>query len=153
MRFTGLRRTGLPIAEENDRAGQLFPLLVERSRLHLWRPGEPIVASRRLLVGVATWSLYDLSLLDRLDDAAARDAAVVDRIDVFDLDRMERGDFEDHLPGLGEVLGTPVVGFWEDGIAGEKGFGWRAIAIISDLFGFTLKWNCPEWRWDVQRGP
>ncbi len=152
MRFTGLRRTGLPIAEENDRAGRLFPLHVERSRLHLWRPGEPIAGGRRLLIGVATWSLHDLSLLDILDDAMARVGAVVDRIDVFDLDRLEQGDFEDYIPDLGRVVGTPLAGYWEDRIVGEKGFGWRAMAIILDLFDFTLKWNGPGSRFDVRWG-
>ena len=131
MRFTELRRTGLPIGEENDRAERLFPVLIEQSRLHLWRPGNPIAAGRRLLVGVATWSLYDLSLLEVLDLVVNKGCSGVDRIDVFDLDRVERGDFEDYIPGLGKVVGTPVAALWKDGILGDKGFGWRAIKLIS----------------------
>jgi hypothetical protein len=151
MRFTELRRTGLPVVEENDRAERRFPVLVEQSRLRLWRPGEPVAAGRRLLVGAATWSVYDLSLLDVLDDALARDEAALGRIDVFDVDRVGRVGFEDYIPGLGKVVGTPVAGLWIDGILGERDFGRRAITLISGLFGHTLKRNAAEWRWDVDR--
>jgi hypothetical protein len=68
----------------------------------------------------------------------------VDRIDVFDLDRVERGDFEDYIPGLGTVVGTPVAGFWKDGILGDKGFGWRAIKLISGFLGVPLEWKGAE---------
>ncbi len=144
MRFTELRRTGLPIGEENDRAEQLFPVLIQQSRLHLWRPGDPIAASRRLLVGVATWSLYDLSLLELLDLVLNRGCSAVDRIDVFNSDRVERGDFEEYIPGLGKVVGTPVAALWQDGIIGDKGFGWRAIRLISRLPGVPLEWKGAE---------
>jgi hypothetical protein len=51
MRFTELRHTGLPIREENDRAEQLLPILIEQNHVHLWRPGNPIASGRRFLVG------------------------------------------------------------------------------------------------------
>ncbi len=149
--FTELRRTGLPIGEENDRAEQLFPIFVEQSRLHLWRPGNPIADGRRLLVGVATWSLYDLSLLEVLDLVVKDGWSGVDRIDVFDLDRVERDDFDNYIPGLGKVAGTPVAGLWADGILDGEGFGWRAIKLMSGLFGVPLEWNGGEWRWDVEQ--
>jgi hypothetical protein len=152
MRFTELRRTGLPIGEENDRAERLFPVLIEQSRLHLWRPGDPIAEGRRLLVGVATWSLYDLSLLEVLDLAVKDGRSGVDRIGVFDVDRVERGDFEDYIPGLGKMVVTPVAAIWEGGILVDKRFGWWAIRLISGLLGVSLEWNGAEWRWDVLRG-
>jgi hypothetical protein len=144
MRFTELRRTGLPISEENDRAEQLFLILVQKSHLQLWRPGNPIAAGRRLLVGVVNWSLYDLSLLEFLDGFVKERCAGVDRIDVFNLDRMERGDFEEYIPGLGKVVGTPVAAFWEDGALVNRGFGWRAIRLISGLLGMSLEWKGAE---------
>jgi hypothetical protein len=152
MRFTELRRTGLAVSEENDRARQLFPVLIEQSHLHVWNPGDPISGARRLLIGVANWSLYDLSLLDVLDQVVAEGCYGVDRIDVFNLDQVERGDFEDYIAGLGKVVGTPLAGFWEDGILGDKGFGWRAFRLISDLVGVALDWNAAEWRFHVRRG-
>jgi hypothetical protein len=79
MKFTSLRRTGLPIAEENDTAVRLFPQIVRNSRLTLWKPGDAVVAGRRLLVGVANWSLYDLSLLDVISDAIREGHSPLDR--------------------------------------------------------------------------
>ena len=148
MRFTELRRTGLAISEENDRARQLFPMLIQQSHLHVWNPGDPVRGARRLLVGVATWSLYDLSLLDVLDQVVAEGCPGLNRIDVFDLDRVEEPDFEEYVPGLGKVVGTPVAGVWEDGILGDRGFGWRAFRLISNLLGVALEWNAAEWNAD-----
>ncbi len=144
MWFTELRRTGLTIGEENDQAEQLFPILIEQSHLHLWRPGNPIAAGRRLLVGVANWSLYDLSLLEVLDLVVKEGRSGVDRIDVFDLDQMERGDFEDYIPELGKVVVTPVAALWKDGILDDKGCGWRAIRLISGVLGVPLEWKGAE---------
>lgn len=149
MRFTELRQTGLPIHKENDRAERLFPELVERSHLHLWRPGDSIAGGRRLLVGVATWSLYDLSLLELLDRVVKEGCPGMDRIDVFNLDRVELGVLERYIAHLGKVVGTPVAGLWEDGILGETGFGWRAITLISGLLGVKLEWKGAEWYAEV----
>jgi hypothetical protein len=152
MRFTELRRTGLSISEENDQAEQLFPVLIQQSHLQSWNPGDPIHGGRRLLVGVATWSLYDLSLLDVLDQVIAEGCSGLDRIDVFDMDQTKQGAFEHYVPGLGKVVRTPVAGLWEDGILGDKGFGWRAIRLISGLLGVSLTWNGVDWKWEVGRG-
>jgi hypothetical protein len=150
MRFTELRQTGLPTSEENERAKALFPRLVQQSRLHLWSPGDPIDRGRRLLVGVATWSLYDLSLLDVLDQVLAEGCSGLDRIDLFDLDEVEQRDFDKYVPGLGKVVGTPVAGHWENAILGDRAFGWQAIQLTSRLVGVSLTWNGAEWRWEVR---
>lgn len=150
MPFTSLRRTGLPIAEANERATRLFPRLVRGSRLHLWKPGDEIVSGRRLLVGVGDWSLYDLSLLDVLHDFLSKGGVVVDRIDVFESTTLSLADFEAHIPGLGNVVNWPQAGFWEGGILQWKAFGWRAMCSIADLCQMTLDWNREMWRWDVR---
>ena len=152
MRFTKLRRTGLPSSEENERAKTLFYILIQQSRLHIWSPGDPIDRGRRLLVGVATWSISDLSLLDVLDQVLTEGCSGLDRIDVFDLDRVEERDFEKYVPGLRKVVGTPVAGYWENGILDVKGFGWQAIRLTSGLVGVSLTWNEAEWRWEARRG-
>src|SRR5215471_5072327 len=61
-----------------------FPNRVAQSRLHLWRPTDPIVArGTRLFVGIATWSGFDLRLLDILDQALQEGTILDDHIDVF----------------------------------------------------------------------
>jgi hypothetical protein len=145
MKFTGLRRTDLTVAEENDRAERLFPILVGESRLHLWNPGDSVAPGRRLLVGAVTWSIYDLSLLDVLDDALAMGGGAVSRVDVFDLDRAGRDALEVDIPGLGNIATPPVAGLWEDGVLREKGWGWGAISLISAVFGIRLAWKDSGW--------
>jgi hypothetical protein len=69
----------------------------------------------RILVGIATWSVYDLKLLDTLD-AALSNGGHQTVVDVFDVDDCDgHKDFERYIPGLTQVLATPVVGIWRDG--------------------------------------
>lgn len=93
-----------------------------------------------------------MSLLDVLDLVVYEGCSAVDQIDVFDLDRVERGDFEDYIRGLGKVVMTPIAAVWKDGMLGDKGFGWPAMRLITGLLGVSLEWNRAEWRWDVCRG-
>ncbi len=73
----------------------------------------------------------------------------VDRIDVFNLDKVVQDSLESYIPDLGNVIGTPEAGLWKDGILDEKGFGWRAITLISGWLGMKLEWNGAEWYAEV----
>jgi hypothetical protein len=152
MQFAELRQTGLPIGEENDRADRLFPLLIGQSHLHIWRPGDSISCGRRLLVGIVKWSLYDLSLLDVLEQSLSKQQSRLGQIDVFDLDQVGQSDLDSYIQNMGRVVVTPVAGIWKDGVLYETGFGWRVPPLISGLLDVKLEWNHSEWRWDVQRG-
>src|SRR3954468_12590839 len=91
----------------------LFPSVVSATPIRLWQPGDPIEPTgRRLLIGVATWSVPDLTLLDELARAPSRQAPgmVVDVFNVADV--RSAGDFERYVPGIGAVFHTPVVGLW-----------------------------------------
>jgi hypothetical protein len=69
---------------------------------------------------------------------------------VFESDRVERGNFERYLPGLGKVVATPIAGHWTDGILGDRGFGSRALRLVADFLDVSLQWNAAEWRFDVR---
>ena len=106
----------------DDRRGELFPNLVERSRkLHLWTPGQPISQrGLRLLIGIATWSGYDLNLLDLVEDAVHSPV----RIDVFDTGScLTIDDFRRFVPDTELGNSTPVVGLWDNGRLVESGWG------------------------------
>ena len=79
----------------------------------VWTPGESFpTTGARVLVGIATWSLYDLDLLDALDSRSFGD----DTVHVFDMDSCKTmSDFENYIPGIGNVFQPPVVGYWQDG--------------------------------------
>ncbi len=49
-----------------------FPNKVASSKLKLLQPGRPITEDAVILIGVASYSVLDLELLDRLDQSALR---------------------------------------------------------------------------------
>ncbi len=78
---------------------------------------------RRILLGVASYSLPDLALLDTLNEADGQ-GSIWPRLDVFNvLECKSVQDFERYVPGLGKVFQTPVVGYWEDGVLKENAWG------------------------------
>lgn len=112
-----------------DRRRELFPGFVERSpKLHLWSADQPVPEQGpRLLIGVATWSGYDLNLLDLIEEAPASPV----RVDVFDVDSCsDLSELQRHLPGLGSPTHTPFVGYWIDGklVESATGFHGRQLA-------------------------
>lgn len=121
-----------------DRRRELFPGFVERSpRLHLWAPGQPVSArGPRLLVGVATWSGYDLNLLDLVEEAPA-DAV---RVDVFDIDTvLDHTTAQLYLPGIVFPCGTPLVGYWLDGRLVESAFGFHGRMLVARVCGIATE--------------
>jgi hypothetical protein len=98
-------------------ASKLFPNVVEDSQMEIWRPDDSPFEphDQNVLIGVATYSLEDLKLLDEIEQRL-RVRSVPEKISVFDISAFtEMGDFERHLPGIGKVFQTPVVGFWRNG--------------------------------------
>ena len=111
-----------------DRRRELFPGFVERSpKLHLWTADQPVSAQGlRLLIGVATWSGYDLNLLDLLEEAP--DSV---RVDVVDVDSVSSPDELARLfPGL-SLLQTPFVGYWSDGKLLESASGFQGRQLVA----------------------
>jgi hypothetical protein len=127
--------------DEQRRAGEVFPSLVAQSLLALWRPGDPIPRTgMRLLIGAAaSYSRYDLELLDRVNDTLRQRGEGPDhlRVDVFDMSRLhDQSCFDDFIPGLRPVQVTPVVGLWDAGelVRKEQGAAARTfIAALLDL--------------------
>lgn len=136
--FTDLLRTDLPPSAEQDHAEKQFPLLTGGSNLHLWRPGDAICSKgRRILIGVATYSLYDMRLLDRVDETLRGLGDQALRVDVFStLDCKTQEDFNQYVPGIGNVWQTPVVGIWENGRLEETASGAAARRLVAQAGGF-----------------
>ena len=132
---------GREIIEHQGRMNREFPGLIAGSRMRLWKPGDPVLSQgSRFLIGVELTSRSDLRLLDALD-IAMRATRRNDRVDVFDCFNLEENgtvDFERYIPGIGDVLGTPVVGVWEDGLLVSREQGWRARKLVIDAFDLAL---------------
>ncbi len=136
--FTDLLRTDLSPSGEQAQAERQFLLLIAGSKLHLWRPGEAIDSQgRRLLIGVATYSLSDMRLLDVVDEALRRGREPTLRVDVFSIQECKtQDDFDYYIPGIGKVFQTPVVGIWHHGLVMEKAFGAAARSLVAQACGF-----------------
>jgi hypothetical protein len=86
----------------------------------------------RVLVGIATWSLYDLALLDQLQTTLTSGNQTT--IDVFDVDNCQgSGDFEGYVPGIGRVLQPPVVGVWRDGQQIKSAWGAAGRKLLAEI--------------------
>jgi len=115
---------------------RLFPVAVAASRLHLWTPGDSIAdRGTRLLLGVATWSGYEMHLLDVIDHALSQARGEGPIIDVFNFGTLTSPEaLEQYIPGL-NWFQTPVVGVWRDGRLVERKSGYDAAEFVARMFG------------------
>jgi hypothetical protein len=105
-----------------DERSDLFPgVVAQSSRLKLWdREGGVPQAGAFLLIGVATWSGYDMKLLDLIEATEGGP----ETIGVFDAQECQSvDDFEKRIPGIGSVFQVPAVGLWQDGQLLASGWG------------------------------
>ena len=94
----------------------------------------PISADgERVLVGIATWSVYDLQLLDQLHATLAGGNRLT-IIDIFDVDACNSfDDFERYVPDIGRVLRTPVVGVWRNGAKISSAWGAAGRKLLAEI--------------------
>ena len=132
-------RSGHP-AEAQKNARKELPFLLSRSNLRLWRPDDPIRADGiRFLVGIAVWSVYDMKLLDALDQALSATERS-ERVDVFDVNDCSTLEcLENYVPQIGKIHHTPVVGLWQDGKQINQQSGPVARETIARHFGIDHK--------------
>jgi len=114
-----------------------FLAVLARAPLRSWSPGSAIPASgTRLVIGVATWSGYDMRLLDVIAEAMSRQTSGAPVVEVFNTaDCREQRDFARYVPNLGSISQTPVVGVWRDGQLEWSGQGHEARDRAARLFG------------------
>lgn len=106
--------------------------------MELWRPGDPWppVGEEVIWIAVATWSLYDLKLLDLLETQLSRGSRK-ERIYLFNTAGFPEFNFEEHLPDIGKIFHTPVVGSWTGGILEERLSGALARDWLIERFGLS----------------
>jgi hypothetical protein len=123
-----LKTSGNP-GQAQQLAAELFPRLVATSKMKLWRTGDPFSnVGSRILIGIAaSYSIPDLQLLDEINNRLGGASNISEQVDVFDVsDCKEMKDFENYIPGIGNVYATPVIGYWENGVLKESLSGFRA---------------------------
>jgi hypothetical protein len=98
-----------------------FAATVLQAPFRLWSPGDPIPQQgNRLLIGVATWSASDMTLLDAVSQALQErtPTLVVEVFNVANCRSVEA--FSRYVPGIGSVFHTPVGGSLESRDARAK---------------------------------
>jgi hypothetical protein len=131
----------LSAAESQQRATAELPDRVRRSALAWWPDRTDTNGTgRRLVIGVAVWSNYDLRLLDLVNEAVASGTRPDLNVAVFNLDELAPpSELQRMFPGIGEVLQTPAVGYWEAGQLKETASGFNARQLVARLLGFDPK--------------
>lgn len=119
-------------------ADRQFPGLIASSPFRLWHPNDPISEhGPRYLIGVATWSGYDMRLLDVIAEVLSRNPVDPPAIDVFNTsDCSQQQDFDHYISGLSAVLHTPVLGFWNNGQLAYSAQGQAAREFLAGTFDF-----------------
>lgn len=131
-------RPDLGHVERQRLAQAQFPSLVEQSHMKMWRIGDtvPPPGNQVIWIGVATWSLYDMELLDVLE-AKLQQTTLKEGIWVFDIDTFDWLQFEKHLPGIGKIFHPPIVGSWNQGVLEERLSGAKAREWLIQRLGLT----------------
>ena len=120
-------------AQRNGPAGEALRQMLASSRLRSWSEEEaPPEEGLRLLLLVATYSRYDLELLDTLNKRMESPQEVV-RLDVASINDFYQEEFERVLPGIDRVRAEPVLGVWRDGVLTERLWGWPAKTRVLEL--------------------
>jgi hypothetical protein len=94
-----------------------FPKQVSQSKFKLRKPSDSFpLSGKHFIIGVATYSVKDLGLLDQLEESLENSDQDIPDIKVFDvLDCETMGDFDKFIPGIQSVYRTPVIGVILDG--------------------------------------
>lgn len=81
---------------------------------------------RRLLIGLASYSSYELELAQEIVDRSDQRPKDI-LLQLFDvLDVQDMDDFQSYIPGVGNVYQTPVIGVWKNGVLTDKAQGFDA---------------------------
>ena len=123
--------------DEQRRASEGLAAAVARSHLRWWK-GREVMADqgRCLLLAVAPFSQYDLTLLDLLDERLDSDRAAVPVYvaNLHDYATLEQlgADF----PGVGQAHQTPLAALCEPGFPKRVAWGKKARDMAAEALGF-----------------
>ena len=132
-----LELTHLPHEDEDPYLpDRLLPTYLRDAPFRLWTLGDRIPNKGVfILLGVATWSGYDMQLLDTLQERmdVKRDHPT---IGIFNAGILTSQDaIQEYVPGAPFVFHTPVVGVWRDGVLTERAEGYAARDLVARMFG------------------
>lgn len=120
--------------EEQVRASEGLADALNRSHLEQWKRDQSATSHGRcLLLAIAPYSQYDLTLLDILDESLS--SQIVNDVKVFVvnlLDYQDQKELEKDFPGIGQIHQTPIAAFWESGELKELALGRKARELVAE---------------------
>ena len=124
--------------DEQKRASAGLADAVSASNLRRWEGrGVLPVQGKCLVLAVAPYSQYDLTLLDVLDESLASGQAAfpVYVVNLLDYDTVEqvRADF----PGIAQANQTPLAALWESGSPTRTAWGKHARDVVAEALGLA----------------
>jgi hypothetical protein len=123
--------------EQQDRASAGLADAVEQSHMRWWRKGESAPCrGKRLLLAVAPYSQYDLTLLDVIDESLGSGRSVgveVYVVNLRDYDSVEQLAVD--FPGVGAAPQTPLAAVWDDGSEKAAACGKKARDLAAEALG------------------
>ena len=134
--------------EQQRLAEREFALLVQNGNLRYWRPGNEIPErGTRILIGVGTYFVADMRLLDVLDASLSQQPpAQRGRIDVFSVAEIQgMAGFDQYFPGAVPKGDIPFVGIWEDGVMQQYGWGAEGRDMLIGLYPALKDVNFCDW--------
>lgn len=130
------RHTGGPYPSD------LFPEIVSQSGFSMWSLNVgPSPFGEYILVGVMMSCLYDLRLLDAMEDTMQRDPAYCPHVATVDWSDLRLTVLEPNGPKLAltDVYHSPVVCVWVDGKITAMQTGSHGRELICEKFGIDMK--------------
>jgi hypothetical protein len=127
-------------AQQQQRAAEQFSAVVAKSHMEMLPPEEVLPAQgAKILIGVASYSIPDLEMLDAIEARLSREPIDDETIHLFDVSALpDSRDFEKYLPGIGRVYQTPVIGLWQNGVLQDKASGTLARHWLTQRYGLLI---------------
>lgn len=125
--------------EQQRRAGERFPALVQASRLKLWSPSLVLSPTNRwIILGLAaSYSIPELRLADVLE-ARAADSTAGD-IYVFDIDGLPPSEVAGTVfSRLTRIVATPIAAVGEGSACEAVAQGGRALELAIQWLGLSV---------------
>ena len=123
--------------DEQDRASKGLAGAVAESNLRWWKGSRGLPAQGKcLLIAVAPYSQYDLTLLDLIDetlDAERPARAPVYVVNLLEYDKVEQVGQD--FPGIAQVHQTPLAAVWESGAPKKVAWGKQARDLAAEVLG------------------
>jgi len=119
-----------------------FPEAVSQSCFSMWSPDiGPSRIGEYILVGVMMSCLYDLRLLDAIEDAIQRDSTYCPQVATVDWSDLRLNILEPFGPALAltDVYHSPVICIWTDGKMSTTQTGSRGRDLVCEKFGIDME--------------